>query len=200
MKFSLLFVLLLVAVSMNAQQSLKDALYGGKLKTDSGTVIRKGEDLSTKIDTSTRKPVEVAKPKPVTVMKVDSAGGLVAVIDSTVVASSESDTSAGAVTTGPKDNNKVWKEFMDQLTIDIRREVMPSKKVKDGAYSVLIEYEIGTDGTISVNNVSTEPGNSFIEQQVRERIILGAPQLTPLLGTTGKPRKAVKKQTITLTK
>ena len=36
-------------------QSLKEALFSGKLKNDAGTVIRKGDDLSTKMDTVARK-------------------------------------------------------------------------------------------------------------------------------------------------
>jgi cell division septation protein DedD len=49
-------LLLLLLGSFFAQgQSLKEALFSGKLKNEPGTVIRKGEDLSTKIDTSTRR-------------------------------------------------------------------------------------------------------------------------------------------------
>ena len=52
---------LLLAVSFSAKsQSLKELLYSGKLKNDSNTVIRKTDDLSTKIDTSQKK-----KPEPV---------------------------------------------------------------------------------------------------------------------------------------
>src|SRR5687768_15100049 len=48
-------LLLLLAAGFTAQgQSLKDALYGGKLKNQAGTVIRKGDDLSTKIDTTAK--------------------------------------------------------------------------------------------------------------------------------------------------
>ena len=56
MKKWILFLLLVSTVTANAQ-SLKDALYGGKLKNDSSSVIRKTDDLSTKIDTSRKKPV-----------------------------------------------------------------------------------------------------------------------------------------------
>jgi len=55
MKAVILLVILFVSVSANSQTKLKDLLYGGKLKMDSGTVIRKDDDLSTKIDTSTKK-------------------------------------------------------------------------------------------------------------------------------------------------
>src|SRR5437773_2508123 len=73
MKKGILFILLTISVIININaQTLKEALYGGKLKTDSGTVIRKGDDLSSKIDTSKKKMVEADKNKIATVDK-DSA-------------------------------------------------------------------------------------------------------------------------------
>ncbi|MET0391906.1 MAG: hypothetical protein ABW019_02145 [Chitinophagaceae bacterium] len=190
MKNFILLILLAIGVSANAQ-SLKETLYSGRLKTDTGTVIRKGEDLSTKIDTTTRKPQpEPAKVKPVPGNSDPAApGGAVLNADSTA-----------APAAGVKDNNKVWKDYMDELIGALRTEVLPSKKVKDGVYSVLIEYQIGTDGQVSVNSVSTSPKSDYLEQQVKERMTLTAPQLTPLLNNYGKPRVAVKKQTITLSK
>lgn len=198
MKARILFfaIILLSAASAHSQQKLKDLLYGGKLKLDTGTVIRKDDDLSTKIDTSTKKP-PVEPEKKAAVLVVDPVSGNVTTQQPVVV---DSVTTAGATATGPKDNNKVWKDYMDELIGALRTEVVPSKKLKDGTYSVLIDYEIGTDGQITVNSVSTSPESSFLEQQVKERITLTAPQLTPLLGTNGKPRKAMRKQTITIAK
>jgi hypothetical protein len=47
-----LIPLVFVLFALNAQsQSLKDLLFSGKMKTDSGTVVRKGEDLKDKVDT-----------------------------------------------------------------------------------------------------------------------------------------------------
>ena len=71
MKKGILFLLLVTTLTSNAQ-SLKDGLYGGKLKTDSGTVIKKGDDLSSKIDTSKKKPVEPEKTK-ITAVAMDSS-------------------------------------------------------------------------------------------------------------------------------
>ena len=49
--------LIFLLFALNAQsQSLKDLLFSGKMKTDSGTVVRKGEDLKDKVDTGTKKP------------------------------------------------------------------------------------------------------------------------------------------------
>jgi hypothetical protein len=164
-------------------------------------VIRKGEDLSTKIDTTTRKKtVEAEKPKVVTA-SLDSSGNIVTTTIQTETAPAMVLDSTGTpVAAAPKDNNKAWKDFMEEFTTGLRTEVMTSKKIKNGTYSVLIEYEIGTDGQIGVTNVNISPENSFLAEQVKERMTLTAPRLTPLLGTNGKPRKAVKKQTITLSK
>ena len=56
MKKSILFLLVTVTSVCVQAQSLKDLLYGGKLKNDSNSVVRKTDDLSTKIDTTTKKP------------------------------------------------------------------------------------------------------------------------------------------------
>ena len=99
-----------------------------------------------------------------------------------------------------KDNNKIWKEYIDELTGTLKTEVLSSKKIKSGTYSLLIEYEIGLDGEITVNYVSSSPENSFLEQQVKERITLTGPKMNILLSNYGKPRKAVKKYTLILSK
>ncbi len=53
MKKGILFLLLISSVFAHAQ-SLKEALYGGKLKNQPGTVIHKGDDLSSKMDTASK--------------------------------------------------------------------------------------------------------------------------------------------------
>ena len=211
MKTGILLAILVMAVSANAQ-TLKDALYGGKLKTDSGTVIRKGDDLTSKMDTSTKKPIAPEKTKMMLVARDSSMTGS---RDSSMVGSRDSSmiglttqTNSAANTpevpkenvAAPKDNNKIWKDYIDSITLDLKKEVLPSKKIKDGIYSVLIQYEIGIDGQITVNSVSASPESSFLEQQIKERITLSAPQLTPLLSGNGKPRVALKKQMLTLSK
>jgi hypothetical protein len=207
-----IFIIILLATTVAARsQSLKDLLYSGKLKNDSGSVVRKGEDLSSKIDTSTKKPapVETAKTsstQPMT-LAVDSAGNTVVVAETAKPATATTTTAAGTDATEtagdpntPKDNNAVWKSYIDELTGALRTEVMTNKKIKNGTYSVLIDYNIEVDGNITVNSVSSSPGNDYLEDQIKQRLTLTAPQLTPLLSANGKPRKAAKKQTITLAK
>ena len=200
MKKIIFLVILMSSVAANAQ-SLKDLLYSGKLKTDSGTVIRKGDDLTSKIDTSTNKPAEAEKTKTITASRDSSRTvGLNTQIDSAASAAAV----PGAAmpkdnSTGLKDNNRIWKEYVDSLTSMLKTEVLPSKKIKSGTYYVLVEYEIGIDGQVTTNNVSCSPENSFLQQQVKERITLTSPQMNPLV-TNGKPRKVVKKQTLILSR
>ena len=188
-------MVLAASFSVNAQ-SLKELLYSGKLKSDTGTVVRKSDDLSTKIDTNKKKPVDIAR------VKSPTASG-----DSSLSSENEKVESSAAVAatgnkefnTASKDNNKIWKEFIDSVTSTLKTEVLPSKKIKSDTYYILIEYEIGADGQIAINNVSCSPENSFLQQQVKERLTLTAPPMNPLL-TNGKARKVVKKYTLILPK
>lgn len=196
MKKIILFCIVISAISANGQQSLKDALFSGKLKMDTGKVIRRTDDLSTKIDTTTRKPVEPEKTQQAVLLPGDSL--------TISPATQQSDPTATAVTpatnAAPKDNNTIWKEYIEELTGTLRTDVLPNKKIKNGTYSILIEYEIDVDGQTTVKTVSCDPESSYLEQQVKERMLLSSPQMTPLLGTTGKPRKAIKKYTMILSK
>jgi hypothetical protein len=60
MKKAILFLFMAATFTSHAQ-SLKDLLYSGKLKMDSNTVIRKTDDLSSKIDTSQKKSPDQVK-------------------------------------------------------------------------------------------------------------------------------------------
>lgn len=181
-------------------QSLKELLYSGKLKSDTGSVVRKTDDLSSKIDTSARKPVAAPVSTVQSTLTVDSTGKTVVVETAVPAMMFDSTGAVVPVSSTPRDNEEVMKEYVDQLTADVRREVLTNKKVKEGTYSVLLVYEIDVDGDINVNTVSVSPSNDFLADQVKKRMILTAPKLTPLLNQYGKPRKAVKRQTIILTK
>jgi hypothetical protein len=205
MKKIILIFILASSVASNAQ-SLKDALYGGKLKNDSGTVVRKGDDLSTKIDTTTKKKiVDPEKAKTIAITTKDSSISIVP--DKTESANSPATTTAdntaalaNSTIVAPRDNNKIWKEYIDSLSSTLKTEALPNKKIKSGTYYLLIEYDIETDGQVSINNVSCSPENSFLQQTVKERLTLTAPQLNPVLSGYGKPRKASKKYNLTLSK
>jgi hypothetical protein len=78
--------------------------------------------------------------------------------------------------------------------------VLSSKKIKKETYYLMVQYEIDTDGQVSVTNVLSTPENEFLQGQIKERLLLGAPQLAPVADSSNKPRKVKKKYSFTLTK
>jgi hypothetical protein len=195
MKKGMLFILLVSSVIANAQ-TLKDALFSGKLKSDTGTVIRKGDDLSTKIDTSRKKTVEPEKAKMVvTAAKDSSVKGSTAQIDSVKISGVVKADTVVAV----KDNNTIWKEYTDSVISTVKTEVLPSKKIKNDTYFVSVEYEIDTVGQVSINTVSSSPENSFLQQQVKERLDLTPPRMNPII-FNGKAKKVTRRYNFTLSK
>jgi hypothetical protein len=216
MKKGFLILLLFCSVFTQAQ-SLKDALFSGKLKGQPGTVFRKGDDLSAKIDTVAKTP-EIDTLKAV-VMALAADTVTKKVDTSTKTSEIQSDTSSLSPTAAPatvaaaaavdiskenaasaKDNNVIWKGYMDSLTTVLKAEVLPSKKIKRDSYFVLIPYAIGTDGKVTVGNISVTPENEFLLKQIKDRIELEAPQLNPVLSSDGTPRKSNKKYSFTLVK
>ena len=205
MKKGILFLLLAGLFASNAHaQSLKDLLYSGKLKKDSNTFIRKGDDLSSKIDTSTKKPVEQETVKATTSADLGKKSGTRA--DSAGLAADTNDSSATtdsnvkANNAPAKNNNAVFKEYMDSLSSSLKTDVLPSKKIKSDTYYLYVDYEIGTDGQVNVTKVVSSPENSFLQDQVKQRMVLDAPKLDPVLDSTNKPRKAKRKYNFNITK
>ena len=194
MKKGILFLFLITTVTANTQ-SLKDALYGGKLKKDSGIVIRKTDDLSSKIDTNQKTKLEPQKSKLTQVITDSTAKKIISQPNAAVIPVEANANTSPAV----KDNNKIWKEYMDSIISGLKTEVLTSKKIKNGSYFILVDYEIGTDGQVTINNVSPSPENSFLQDQIKERLTLSAPQMNPVM-SSGKPRKVVKKYNFTLNK
>ena len=192
MKKGILFLLIVTTVTANAQ-SLKDALYGGKLKTDTGSVLRKGDDLSSKIDSNRKKPVEPEKNKSVA-LTMDSIKKWTTQPDSTTAVVPVGN---NAVT---KDNNKLWKEFVDVVISTLKAEVLTSKKINKGDYFITVDYTIAPDGQVSITNLLMVPENKFLQEQVKERLSIDIPRLNPVLAGNGQPRKVVKRYNFTLTK
>ena len=89
---------------------------------------------------------------------------------------------------------------MDSVISTLKTEVLTSKKIKRGIYYVWVDYEIGIDGQVTINNVYPSPENSFLAQQVKERLTLTAPPMNPVLASNGKPRKVIKKYNFTLSR
>jgi hypothetical protein len=228
MKAIVLFIFILLTVSAKSQ-SLKEALYSGKLKADTGAVIRKGDSLKIKenmaqkiaedsvavaqkvitdsinkvvADSIKKEAIESAKKEAIEVAKAKAIaeGKDTTTIDTTAIINAINTTTSPAEKTIPADNNKIWKAFIDSVTTVIKSEVITSNKLKKGAYSVLIEYEIKPDGQIDINSVAADPQNSFLEGQIKVRLTLDAPKLNPVIGANGKPRTGAKKQLLSFVK
>jgi len=228
MKLFVLLAIMLGAVT-GKSQSLLDAVYGGKIKADTGAVLRKSDSLKIKesmaqkiMADSIRKDsinaamaaAAVAKQN-ATVSTNDTLGtlnsganptagttpntGVVVGTPAAAAVTAESITPEATVST-PKDNNKIWKAFIDSFTTTLKSEVLTSGKIKKGTYSVLINYEIKPDGQVNINDVASDPQSSFLDEQIKLRLTLDAPQLNPVLGTNGQPRTVNKKQMLTLVK
>ncbi len=99
-----------------------------------------------------------------------------------------------------KENNVAWKEYIDSVTSILKAEVLPTKKIKNGTYYVTVSYAIGVDGQVAINNVLLTPENSFLQQQIKDRLALDAPRLNPALTSAGTPRKSSKNYNFTLSK
>lgn len=184
MKTLLLIGVLVMAGSVKAQ-SLKDALFSGRLKTDTGQVLKKGDSLQLLKEAPQKKKDSLNK---------KMAGG-----DSTK-ANSQDGTSTSATITAAKDNNTVWKEFLHEYDSTFKADVLTSKKMKEGTYKVYIDYAIETDGNVSTVNIICVPDNSYLVEQIKVRMMANAPQLSPTLMSNGKPRRTLKKEVLTFTK
>ena len=208
MKAIILFTLILLTFTVKSQ-SLKEALYSGKLKADTGTVIRKGDSLKIRENMAQKVVADslnmaqkiIADSIKKEVIAVEKEKAIAAGMDTTAIINTATVAETlPAEKTIPKDNNKIWKTFIDSMTIAIKSEVITSNKLKKGAYSVLIEYEIKPDGQININSVTSDPQNSYLEGQIKVKLMLDAPQLNPVMGTNGKPRTVVKKQLLSFVK
>ena len=228
MKLIVLFTIMLLAIS-GKSQSLLDAVYGGKIKADTGAVLRKSDSLKIKesmaqktMADSIRKDSINAAIAAATVAKQNATvstndtitnlntgtnpntattpnSGVVVGTSAAAAVTAESITPDAPVAT-PKDNNKIWKAYIDSFTTIIKSEVLSSGKIKKGAYSVLINYEIKPDGQVNINSVASDPQNTFLDGQIKMRLTLDTPQLNPVLGTNGQPRTVAKKQMLTFVK
>ncbi len=206
MKKGILILLLAAGFSADAQ-SIKDLLYSGKLKSDSNTVVRKSDDLSTKIDTAAKKP-KTEKVPPITAANVitndTTSKSVSAVTDGnamTDTATLGTDNAEVVKTAAPKSNTKLWKEYTDSLTAAMKaEEALSSKKLKKGTYYITLDYELGADGKVEILNVFSSPENEFLQNQVKDRLLNNPPYLTPALDSAGNPRKVKRKQNFVVTK
>jgi len=208
MKRLLPFLFVLIAGTVNGQ-SLKDLLFSGKMKNDSNTVHRKGEDLKDKVDTSTKKPAPAPIVNPVAGTPVPGSTGKdsllakapeVVAVDSAFVGNPAAPVAAPAAVSVTKDNNRLWKEFVDTVISTIKTEAAQNKKFKKGDYTVMVDYTINTDGTVTVGNIYVSPENDFLQLQLKERLNIDTPKLNPVMSSSGTARKTNKRYTVVITK
>lgn len=200
MKKGIIFLFIVCAFAARSEaQSLKDLLYSGKLKKDSSGVVRKTDDLQSKIDTAQKKQAEPEKAKPVattatTQTEQGSSSASSAGADNTVTMESSPVNSAAS-----KSNTKLLKEYSDALAAELKTNVLSSKKVKKGTYFFTVNYEIETTGAVSVTNVTVSPENDFLLEQVKQRLTSSPPQLQPVLDNN-QPRKVKRRYNFTVVK
>jgi hypothetical protein len=94
---------------------------------------------------------------------------------------------------------KLWKRFIESNTQIISQQADDTKKVKKGTYQVDVEYEIGINGKVSTKNVTCNPPNEFLTEQVTE-MMKRTPVLSPPIYSDGKPRPLAATQPITIVK
>ena len=122
--------------------------------------------------------------------------------DTTIAAGDEATPAPAPVTSAAasKNNNTIWKAYMDSVASTVKTEVLSSKKIKRGDYAVLVTYTIGTDGQTTISDVALTPENTYLQQQIKTRLDTHTPRLSPVLNSAGTPRKAIKKHSFTVTK
>jgi hypothetical protein len=194
------------------KQSLKDLLFSGKLKKDSTGVIRNTDDLSQKIDTSTKKETSTANStaSPVNVQQDNAAVTSKAAASTTVVTSgldvttTKADTAAAvpvAATTAPaKSNTKLLKEYTDSLVKTLQEEALKSKQIKKNTYYVMLDYEIDADGKVTFTNVTSTPESSFLQAQITQILDSAPLRLNPVTDSNNQGKKVKRKQQFSVTK
>lgn len=207
-----IIVLLLIAAGSTAVQAqkLKDLLYGGKLRSDSNTVVRKTDDLSSKIDTAQKKPVATAMAPTSAdsiVREVPTGDAAVAAADRKAsavsvdsAATADVEGNAEAAPTPVKSNNRILKEYTDSLANTLKAEVLSNKKIKKETYYITVGYEIDTTGQVNITHVTTTPANALLQSQVKQRMEVTPPPLNPVLDSNGKPRKITRNYNFSVTK
>jgi hypothetical protein len=184
MKISLLIIFSFFLSHVMAQR-LRDSLYGGKLKADTGQtfvskdtskyVVLKNENVSSQPGEKKKgntNNVEINKPD---ASMPDSLNKLFYA------------------------KQKQWKRFVETNTQIISQQANETRKVKKGTYEIDVEYEIGLNGKITTKGITCNPPNEFLTEQVTE-LMKRPPILSPPIYGDGKPRTLSATQPITIIK
>lgn len=172
---------MICSVSVMAQKTLRDSLYGGLLKADTGKsyvskdtskyVMLRNENVGAAPST----PAEAKKAEGINATMPDSLNKLY------------------------YSKQKLWKRFIENNTQIVTQAADDTKKVKKGEYQVEIEYEIGVNGRVTTSNITCNPPNEFIMAQVTE-FMKRPPVLAPPIYSDGKPRALAATQPLTIVK
>ena len=173
----LVLLALFISSSCFSQKSLRDSLFSGKLKADSALVAK-----SKIVKDSTKKT------------EIDPVTGKITAVEPVL---KEGDAAKSELKYS--DNNRTWKKFVDEYTKILNNEILTTKKVKKGGYTVTLEYEIGTDGVVSTKNIICDPKSETLIDLINERMMPNAPQLAPQV-VNGAPRKSSKRQILIFVK
>jgi hypothetical protein len=200
------------AVQAQQKQSLKDLLYGGKLKKDSTGVVRSSDDLSTKIDTSSKKgtqtvntnvPTATVQQDKNTVVPITgvATNAVVSTADTGMIKTDSAATVAVPASAPPvKTNTKLWKEYTDSLVKTLEEGALKSKQIKKNIYFIMVDYEIETDGQVTITNVTSTPENSFLQAQLKQIMDSTPFRLNPVTDSNNQAKKVKRKQQFTITK
>lgn len=179
--FALIF--LVFAGGGATAQSLKDSLYGGKLKAPVGqTVVSK--------DTG---KAAVTRNEPIVAAPIGEKKNV------TTETKPANETMPDSLNKLYYAKQKLFKRFIESNIAIITQEAESSRKVKKGEYLIEVDYEIGLNGRVTTTGITSTPHNDFLLEKVRE-LMSRPPVLSPPVYSDGKPRKGYQKQPITITK
>lgn len=214
MKSLIVIVFLIGGLAAHSQekekQSLKDLLYSGKLKKDSTGVIRSTDDLSKKIDTSTKKDTQAVKTSvPAANARRDTNAITNPAINANVTTggdalTTKSDSTATVAVPAniapPKSNTKLLKEYTDSVVKILQDEALKSKQIKKNTYYLMVDYEIDTDGQVTFTNVTSTPESAFLQAQVKQILDSTPLRLSPVTDSNNQAKKVKRKQQFSVTK
>jgi hypothetical protein len=220
MKNAILFLFIIVSASVKAQ-TLKELLYSGKLKADSNSVVRKTDDLRSKIDTSTQKKVAVVDNSKAAVVNTAATTNAIPVAGKPDSQQTSTPSATAVVTIATKDttaivaplaappvevkapvksNSKIWRDYSEALVNSLKGDALRNKKIKKETYYFTVEYVIEPDGKATIGNITSDPDNGVLTGEVKTRITNDPPQFSPVLDSNNKPIKVKKRSSFMVTK
>lgn len=182
-------------------QSLKDSLFGGKLKNPHKQVeaARDSARQAAKDSAVLIAPAKKDSPSPAAGPVTAATENTGAVAQPVAEAAKPDDTMPDSLNQLYYAKQKAWKRFIDQQTLILATQADESKKVRKGEYYIEFDYVIGLNGRVKASNIICNPQNEFIIASMTD-ILTRTPVLAPPVYGDGKPRPLSAKQQITILK